>query len=70
MKNNMKNKTNEQVISSLRLVSHHIEMGYLGVGSPDKEPDMAVIKEAIRRITYLYIKGIENEDINEFESLR
>ena len=66
----MKNKTNKQVIGSLRLVSHQIEMGYLGGTSPDKQPCMDVINEAIRRITYMYIKGIENEDINEFESLR
>tara|TARA_R100001460_G_scaffold12652_1_gene28890 strand:+ start:36 stop:233 length:198 start_codon:yes stop_codon:yes gene_type:complete len=61
----MKNKTNEQVIGSLSLVSHQIEMGYLGVGSPDKQPCMDVINEAIRRITYMHIKGIENEDITE-----
>jgi len=63
MPNNMKNKTNEQVINSLKLVRHAIDVGYLGPKSNDRQPCMDVIDEAIRRITYMYIKGIEAETI-------
>tara|TARA_R100000329_G_C7478148_1_gene168420 strand:+ start:26 stop:241 length:216 start_codon:yes stop_codon:yes gene_type:complete len=67
MKNNMKNKTNEELEVDLSLVSHSIEMGYLGVNgcNVDRQACMDVIKEAIRRITYLNIKGVESETITK-----